>query len=56
VGILTETSTPLFKQIADPTVQQAFLRRVIDSSLIHKTIEFKDTSCQIDNSVIGRSV
>lgn len=32
------------------------MKRVIDSSLIHKSISFKDTSCQIDNSVIGRNV
>lgn len=55
-GMLTEDSTPNFNSQADPSVQQAFLKRVIDTSMIHKSIAFTDTSCQIDHSVIGRNV
>jgi NDP-sugar pyrophosphorylase family protein len=32
------------------------LSKIIKNNLIHKSISFKDTTCHIDNSVIGRNV
>ncbi len=54
--MLTEETTPNIQVQVDPSVKQAFLRSVADTSLVHKSTVFKDTSVHIENSVIGKNV
>lgn len=46
----------ILKQDADPEVKKAFQTRMIQTSLIHQSTQFKDISCTIDWSVIGSNV
>lgn len=54
--MLHEDTPALFTVEEDDQTKQAFLRRVTNKSLIHKTTLFKDTSCLIDDSVIYKNV
>lgn len=53
---LTDTSKiTLLADELDKSNVEAFTRRIAQTSNIHKSVVFKDLSCQISNSVIGRS-
>ena len=54
--MLTEDMAASFGTEEEQATQQAFIRQVTNNSLIHKSTLFKDTSCQIVNSVISKNV
>jgi UDP-3-O-[3-hydroxymyristoyl] glucosamine N-acyltransferase len=54
---LTENSKIcLLEDELDQSKVQIFTKKIVTSSYIHSSVEFKDLTSQMANSVIGRSV
>ena len=57
-GMLVEDSPDVIfsEAVEDKEAQQQCLKRIVASSVIHKSVSFKHTNVQIENANIGRNV
>lgn len=55
-GMLVEDSDLTFTEASDKETQLQTLKKIVGSSIIHKSVQFKHTSIEIDNANIGRNV